>query len=490
MSKIYSFHIIILWLALLSFIHSYIIIPFNSLDHNIPKNLEKTEDVLAYFSKAEYATFLKIGTPPQEILMFITSSDYNFDILYHSYQNKGPISEFFPYKSSTYIEKTSEVYKISYHKVFPAKDVIYLPTVNEFKQLNNVCSKNGDYNSFFEKYNDIEFFYSPFYEPYSSTAGTIGLLQEKTRNDSVPHLNFLLQVKNKANLETLVYSYVFDTIGKGKLVIGKLPHEYDVDNFKKENYIEKNIDYEKKNYYDHLIYKVQFQNAFFEFEKSKGKKEKVILETPGDKYIIIDPDYYITRVPDIYMKKILSTYFKKYFNERICRLKSAHIAKIYVCDKNKFTIDDMKKFPPLQLYVKDFNSTFELGYEELFREQGDEYIFMVTNNLYEQNNFILGKILLKKYRFTFNPENKVLGYYKYEKKVVIESPSFFSTTKGYIILGLSAFFILLLIIIIIYCFIKRKNQKKRGKVNKKNYDDNDDNTLDQIDEEEKELEDL
>ena len=88
--------------------------------------------------------------------------------------------------------------------------------------------------------------------------------------------------------------------------------------------------------------------------------------------------------------------------------------KYYYCDKKV----DFSKFESLYFKQKEFNTTFELNYKDLWFEFNGNYYFLIIfhNNNLNDKNWILGEIFLKKYLFVFDQEKKVIGYYTIEKK--------------------------------------------------------------------------
>ena len=69
-------------------------------------------------------------------------------------------------------------------------------------------------------------------------------------------------------------------------------------------------------------------------------------------------------------------------------------------------------FPDLYFEKKDFETTFNLTYEDLFiLDENNKYIFLIYNNRFTPT-YILGTIFLRKYQLIFNVDSKTIGYYK------------------------------------------------------------------------------
>ena len=81
------------------------------------------------------------------------------------------------------------------------------------------------------------------------------------------------------------------------------------------------------------------------------------------------------------------------------------------CDKDKFGINDMKRFPTLKFVLDCFQTEFTFTYEDLFTETDHKYFFNVIFNKYIFDRFILGKIFLRKYPMIINFDSQSVGYY-------------------------------------------------------------------------------
>ena len=116
-----------------------------------------------------------------------------------------------------------------------------------------------------------------------------------------------------------------------------------------------------------------------------------------------------------YYYHIVLNYFKDYINKKICTLDNVRIDYIIYlalrCDKDKFVIDDMKRFPSLKFVLECFQTEFTFTYEDLFTETEQKYFFNVIFNKYIIDRFILGKIFLRKYPMLINFDSQSVGYY-------------------------------------------------------------------------------
>ena len=87
----------------------------------------------------------------------------------------------------------------------------------------------------------------------------------------------------------------------------------------------------------------------------------------------------------------------------------------YSCNKEKFTIEEMRKFPEIKFIKNDLEESFVLTYEDLFFNKGDKIYFLVVFHRILKDIWELGKPFLKKYTFAFNFDSKLIWYYKINK---------------------------------------------------------------------------
>ena len=112
------------------------------------------------------------------------------------------------------------------------------------------------------------------------------------------------------------------------------------------------------------------------------------------------------------------------------------------------------------------NYTFEFTKEDLFLEKSDKYIFLVIFRDYE-TTFTLGKILLRKYVFTFNQIDKTIGFYINTKKKTDDGSN---NTLAKILIGVGVVIIFAVGGIILAKILYGKSRKKRKNELDDNYD--------------------
>ena len=130
----------------------------------------------------------------------------------------------------------------------------------------------------------------------------------------------------------------------------------------------------------------------------------------------INYDYIIS--PKEYFDKIIIPYFIPFLENKKCKLNeiknNIYIQEIIVCNKKSFLEQDIKNFPTIYFYHQDFNFTFELTYNDLFETRNDEVYFLIIKNKnnFNQDLWRMGKIFLKKYKFSFNQDSKTINLHQ------------------------------------------------------------------------------
>jgi hypothetical protein len=244
---------------------------------------------------------------------------------------------------------------------------------------------------------------------------------------------------------------------KANLIIGEQPHYYKKDEFYKSQLI--------STYSDIYKWTLNFKDIYLYINDSNtGQKTKIstyvdTVEIYLDSIIIYAPPYYTNLIK--------REFFNKYSS---CRTDSNHEIKYHYCEKSdNFTINELKNFPPLFLQHKDFNYTFELTYRDLFVENEGKYMFLpVANN---EENWLIGFSLLKKYQFFFNQVSKTVNFYhpdyiKVKENENEDNESDNGSSMSIYIIILIVFIILIIIIvaglIIGKILVQKINKKKRA----------------------------
>ena len=145
----------------------------------------------------------------------------------------------------------------------------------------------------------------------------------------------------------------------------------------------------------------------------------------------------------------------KYIKDNICfsesySLDNKNNITIYKCKQNL----NIKSFPKISFYQKDFNYTFEFEGKELFiKDKNNNYIFLISFYDSHSGDLILGEIFLKKYKLMIEYNYKMIGFYtKIKDKSSLN-------IKDY--LTLIVFIIMIIIIILLIYFLIKSHRNKR-----------------------------
>ena len=76
-----------------------------------------------------------------------------------------------------------------------------------------------------------------------------------------------------------------------------------------------------------------------------------------------------------------------------------------------------EKFLFFKFNQKNFLYTFELNYDDLFKEKGDKIYFLIWFSTSKKTAWEIGYPFIKKYLFTYNYDNKLVSFYNNMKDI-------------------------------------------------------------------------
>lgn len=449
-------------------INSYIVLPFTSMDDE-SQEFEKLTDIIDSWSKMGLYSNIYIGNPPQQMFTFLDSNNYYFKID-EKLPNKIMFDSYIPKNSDTFkIISSEKNYTISNEEYQYVSETFHLIT-NE-GDIANIYSKRNSYMINANSYcmNKINFLYQK--SIYSSDnymkVGSIGLLLKDYDENERPamEINFIKDLKSLSYINYAIWSVQFyeDSITKGNLILGSLPHEYDP-----ENYFEDQFYTYKINYNDSRHWKINTDNFYI---TAKSVKEDDYL-SPNDtikvplnfmKSVTLEFGLYLMSAPMELYDLLYDYYFKELFYDDKCtykKIKQKGLRFIY-CYKNSFTQKDMERFPTISFYVKNYDQIFDIDYIDVFKEKNEYIYFLILFDSNTPENMRLGQIFLSNYLFTFDYDNLEIGFYKTNlpkhKRFLAKIRRIFSF-KNFMI----CFIVLMVLIIIIY--FGRRYYYKRKKI--------------------------
>ena len=262
----------------------------------------------------------------------------------------------------------------------------------KIKKFPIMFMKDPKNDEFFIKRNSIK-------DITGKTCATIGFRYIGNFHDKISK-NFLLVLKDLDIIDDYILFLEYDKNGnEDYLILGGYPEEL----FKnKKMYMLEN----------QRTAHIKLYNRFkpqwgFKCDKIYSGKEKINKDE-----VAFHHNLGVIFGPKDYQNHIEKVYFNYYINLKICKSKNDGKYKIFYCDKEKFTLEEMKKFPELKFFKNKINEIFNLTYNDLFFNKGNNVYFLIVFNYLYNEIWELGKPFLKKYSFVYNFDSKLIWYYK------------------------------------------------------------------------------
>ena len=388
---LFSFYFLIFLLSFKSYILSFIVLPFKTneyIEENKNQELNITEFFKNHFSNKIY-TIIEVGTPKKSVPITISTNSHGLVIGNLCDNNLGLEKSSYNDKSlSFYRESTSKIVYHQYEGGYFVQDSFSF--YNKLKTIkeNQITVKN------------ISFIYMPEDSGKNNICGIMGL--------SLKYVNYceeqrnIISNLNKLNIiDNYVYAINYKRDDEGFILMGEEPHNVMPDLFNEEKLRKTNA---LSDEYDSLEWKTEFTQIYF---YDNGIKRKLT----EDKRAKFDIDINYIIGTNNYKKNIENYFFGKYIEKNICYYEKVKNQRYSVLICNKDSSFDINSFPNIYFYHRIFNYTFELTKEELFLQTNNKYIFLIYFSDYDIKYFVLGKIIFKKYLFTFNQDSKTIGFY-------------------------------------------------------------------------------
>lgn len=390
-----------IFFILINFSLNIIVIPFKTYNQKEPSTFTSPSEIMKYWGKNLIYTNILIGTPPQNITVFLNSQSFGINLFYHMCDYP---SEFDKKKSSSFV----------YHKIINSYDKMKNASlINETAYLYNdlnLKSKKTLKNFSLIYSDNEESAQGSSYENHPYTCMNIGLEMGWSSYNDYP-VNLPSQLKKKYSEETYDFTieYNASNLNEGRIVIGSEPHLYDPNEYFAQQYrLTGAVENNNRNLKDFFL---NFDNIYVPYTvKSTGKQfNETISMVKSIKFTI---DLGIIYGPYEYKNIIGKNFFNDMIKEGKCDKDNNEDFSYYFCYKNKAENDIKNNFPNLYFEMKQFHKTFVFTYEDLFREKNDKLYFLVffkTN--YFGTYFEMGKMFLRKYNLTFNHDTRMIGYY-------------------------------------------------------------------------------
>ena len=397
--------------AFINNVLSRIVLPLKFLPRNNYKLLypiNSSYDLIDKENRQSFYTVFEMGKPNQNVPMILkpksnffilTNICSNFtNITFDDFSTKYNFSKDFMDKYDYYCSAKSDTSILNY-----CRD-------SEYYYADEYCSFN-DYIMLFEDFNmknkraNINF--ETVEKMVDNITGEIGL--NVYNRDGRSYDSFLGVLRANKLIDNYNWYFEFNSSDKkeANLIIGSLPHDDFPSSFRKEDLTFT----ETPAFSPEEFMQIKFTRVFT-VDNNKGEnityEFNVLSELVYDSNIILGDLKYKSYLLD---KMINLTNEKKCFNDIIKDFDTNRDLTFIYCKKDKKVLDKLKEIiKPINFYSNNLNYTFELTQDEIIREIKD-YIFIQVLFSDIGSRWNLGKIFTLKYKFVFNQENKVIGFY-------------------------------------------------------------------------------
>ena len=345
-------------------------------------------------------TSIKIGTPSQTIKTWINSDELS----YFLYKDICILDSYFNENISTSFETNES--KTFYYNGYGTATYINETIILE-NNINETESKEIKINKFpimfmkdpkndkmFKNMHSID-------EITGKTCATIGFKYIGNYNDNNSK-DFTITLKAREIIDDYTVFIEFDENGNEKyLILGGYPEEIFENKYNAKN---------QNSTYIHFYYQKINQWGLSFNKVALGEEDKLYEVEAGFHY-----NLGVIYGVESYQSYIEKHFFQKYIDLKICEKNQYKDYTGYSCNKEKFTIEEMRKFPEIKFTKNDLEESFVLTYEDLFFNKGDKIYFLVVFHRILKDIWELGKPFLKKYTFAFNFDSKLIWYYKRNK---------------------------------------------------------------------------
>ena len=386
-----KFHIIFSLIIIIISIseESYVSIPFKIYREDEPSTYSTIEEYLTYQTDLKYYGYISIGEKQVKIPIILSFDDFGFYFITKG-TNIGNIDKsYIPKESSSCkIEPFSYVFFRSYANATKAEDTFIF----------NIDKQNP------LKCESIKFLYAFMDNKKQNSFLMIGLrlIGDLLRDNE---LNLVEQLKKNKYTDTYDWSIHYDENNpenEGILLIGTQPHNFNPKKYN-ENVYFNSVTMSKELY---GVWYIQFDKIYF------MNNDDQIEITDYRKFSLVHKLGIIAGTKS-YEKLIKTYFFDSFISKNKCSVETSKLnSRVYVCKNNEQIKNELKsKFPPLKMENKAFMKTFELNYDDLFKEKGDKIYFLIYFRYFQTSSWEVGLPFLKKYFFNYNYDSKMIYYY-------------------------------------------------------------------------------
>ena len=257
---------------------------------------------------------------------------------------------------------------------------------NFYEKINLIINLNpNDFNNYI--YTEKECFVNYNFYFNDNKENVFGL--KLSNNSLLYNENLIYFLKRQNYLKENIFYFDFE---KNLFIIGIQPNE-----FNKEKY--NNINY--------------FSINTLDYDKTSIKFNKIIIgnneyNLNNNSIIYFNVNYYGIKGTKEYYEYINKKFFNKYFNNNLCKKEFDNFENILIICNKKINI---KNFPDLSFISNHINNSLILTKNELFYKKNNKYYFLISFDKYQNDNWSLGLIFMKKYQPVFEEEKKTIKFY-------------------------------------------------------------------------------
>ena len=462
-SIICKFFNLILYIIIKITKEKYITIPFQIIFNKEPDYFTSLNDYFKSWYDIPFYGQISVGTPPQKIITKLSFEDYGISIL-----NKGCNYNFSSQEIdfSLNLQKSSSSFNLSSDYSAEEKTFYYKSNYGAFYAIDNfyfdsINSKGIKIEEIIEIKN-LKFIYSPNDNKKFCTCVNIGF-KAYSQNMKESSLSLIKQLKNNDIINSYDWSIIFDKDvkypNKGIFLIGGKPHEYNSALYK-----EKDL-FGSGSYSNDIIPYFNFKINGIYFDSPLNNSDKIYITDLDELQLI--PTCGLIKASQDYEKKIEIFFFDYFISQNKCfkeyRVKESKDSfRTFICYNKEDIKNELKaKFPILKFIQKNFLFTFELNYDDLFKEKGDKIFFLIWFSTSKKTGWEIGYPFLKKYVFNYNSDNKLVSFYNSIKEKENDGYQFNIKMKKIHVI------IMLIIIVTILGYMIGKKFKKKKKLNAK-----------------------
>ena len=257
---------------------------------------------------------------------------------------------------------------------------------NFYEKINLIINLNpNDFNNYI--YTEKECFVNYNFYFNDNKENVFGL--KLSNNSLLYNENLIYFLKRQNYLKENIFYFDFE---KNLFIIGIQPNE-----FNKEKY--NNINYFSINTLDNDKTSIKFNKIII------GNNE---YNLNNNSIIYFNVNYYGIKGTKEYYEYINKKFFNKYFNNNLCKKEFDNFDNILIICNKKINI---KNFPDLSFISNHINNSLILTKNELFYKKNNKYYFLISFDKYQNDNWSLGLIFMKKYQPVFEEEKKTIKFY-------------------------------------------------------------------------------